>query len=165
MKHTDIGIEPMPELQQTLFDLQAMIPFLDGVPIKDKAGITDEEITQLHATACYFFEKGKLNESEMFFRQLCIMDGQNLDYSLGLGAVLQRKKLYAKAVDIYAIAHIIQENDSRPMFYAGQCHFFDRKYVKAKMCFEIVIEDNHSPELSKMAALFLEAIAKGKADD
>ena len=113
------------DMKDDFVDLQNFIPFLDGQSVKDKAGITDEEVLQLHATACSFFEKGKLNESELIFRQLILIDAANIDYCLGLGAVLQRKKLYSKAADIYAVAHIMQQNvDSRPMFYAGQCLFF-----------------------------------------
>lgn len=165
MHQNDYEISQIPEIQEDLQAFMDYVPILDGLPIKDRAGITDEEILQLHATACYFFEKGKLNEAELFFRQLCVIDASKIDYVLGLGAVLQRKKLYAKAVDVYALAHIAQTNDSRPMFYAGQCHFFDRKYVKAKICFEEVIKNNYSAELSKMAGLFLEAIEKGKSND
>lgn len=153
------------ELQQAFSEFQNLIPIFNGKTIKEQANISDEEVLNLHAIACAFFEKGKLNESEQFFRHLCLLDSSNLDYVLGLGAVLQRKKLYSTAVDVYAAGHMLQNTDSRPMFYAGQCHFFDRKYSKAKFCFEVVIEDNHSEELTKMATLFIDAINKGKKDD
>lgn len=153
------------ELQHVFSEFQNLIPIFNGKTIKEEANISDEDVLNLHAIACAFFEKGKLNESERFFRHLCLLDSGNLDYVLGLGAVLQRKKLYSAAVDVYAAGHMVQKNDSRPMFYAGQCHFFDRKYSKAKFCFEVVIEDNHSIDLTKMAMLFIEAINKGKNDD
>ncbi len=151
------------DVKDDILEMQENIPFLNGVSLKEQAGITDHEMLQLHATACTFFEKGKLNEAELFFRQLCVMDPMNIDYILGLAAVFQRKKLYSVAVDTYSIAHMLQKNtDSRPVFYCGQCLFFDRKYDKAKICFEIVIRDNHTPELVPMAQLFIEAIEKGK---
>ncbi len=158
----EIDAEALVGAQEGMLKMHEGIPFLDGVPMKDRIGITDQEFLQLHATACAFFEKGKLNESEVFFRQLCYLDAANLDYSLGLGAVLQRKKLYDQATDVYAIAHMLQKNDSRPMFYAGQCLFFDRKHDKAKLCFEVVVRDNHSPELTRMAQIFIEAIERGE---
>lgn len=160
---SDEDLKILADMKDDFSELQQFIPFLDGQSVKDKAGITDEEVLQLHATACSLFEKGKLNESELIFRQLVLIDAANVDYCLGLGAVLQRKKLYSKAADIYAVAHVMQRNvDSRPMFYAGQCLFFDREHDKAKIAFEQVIADNHAPELSKMAALFIEAIERGK---
>ncbi|MGL5334550.1 MAG: tetratricopeptide repeat protein [Enterovibrio sp.] len=141
------------------------IPLLNGKTIKEHSGISDSDLNNLHAIACAFFEKGKLNEAEIYFRHICLIDSANLDYMLGLGAVLQRKKLYGLAVDVYAAAHLIQKNDSRPMFYAGQCNFFERKYSKAKFCFNLVIEQNYSPELVKMAKLFIDAIDQGGKND
>lgn len=153
------------EFQQAFADFQNLIPIFNGKTIKEQANISDDDVLNLHAIACAFFDKGKLNEAEQFFKHLCIIDSTNLDYILGLGAVFQRKKLYNLAVDVYAAGHMVQKNDSRPMFYAGQCHFFDRKYSKAKYCFNVVVEDNHSAELTKMANLFIEAIDQGKKDD
>lgn len=155
----------MKDFQEALSEFQNLIPMLNGKTIKEEANISDEELLNLHAIACGFFEKGKLDDSELFFRHLCLLDCQNMDYILGLAAVLQRKKSYPAAIDAYAAAHMLQKNDSRPMFYAGQCFFFERKYAKAKYCFEIVIEDNHSSELTQMAALFIDAINKGKKND
>lgn len=152
----------MEDFQNAFSDFQNIIPIFNGKTIKEEANISDEDVSNLHAIACAFFEKGKLNESEQFFRHLCLLDSNNLDFVLGLGAVLQRKKLYSAAVDIYIAGYLIQNDDARPMFYAGQCHFFDRKYSKAKYCFEIVVKDNYSEELTQMATLFLDAIDKGK---
>ena len=153
------------ELKTVFSEFQNLIPTFNGKTIKQNAKIADEDILNLHSVACVFFEKGKLNESEQFFRYLCLLDSTNLDYILGLGAVLQRKKLYSDAVDIYALGHMLQTNDARPMFYAGQCHFFDRKYDKAKFCFDVVIEDNHSTELTQMATLFINSMTEGKNTD
>ncbi len=153
------------DLNNAFSEFTNLIPLFNGSTIREQAGVTDDEMLHIHAVACTFFEKGKLNESEKFFRHLCMLDSTNLDYLLGLGAVLQRKKLYPAAVDVYAAAHLVQENDSRPMFYAGQCHFFDRKHNKARYCFNIVIEDNHSEDLTKMAKLFIEAMEHSKTDD
>lgn len=155
----------MKDFETAMLEFQNLIPAFKGKTVKEEANISDEELLNLHAIACGFFEKGKLNESELFFRHLCLLDASNLDYILGLAAILQRKKLYISAVDAYAAAHMLQKKDSRPMFYAGQCLFFDRKYAKAKYCFEIVVEDNHSEELTQMAMLFIDSIDKGKKND
>ena len=154
-----------PGINEEILKMVANIPLLNGTTIKEHVGISDSDLQNLHAIACAFFEKGKLNEAELYFRQLSLIDSTNLDYILGLGAVLQRKKLYSVAVDAYAAAHMIQTGDSRPMFYAGQCNFFERKYSKARFCFELVIEQNYSPELVKMAKLFIESMKQGKQDD
>ena len=158
-------MEGFQTLQQDILDMAAAIPLLNGKTVKEHTGISDKDLLNLYAFACHFFNKGKLNEAELYFRQLVLMDSSNLDYILGLGAVLQRKKLYARATDAFAIAHMMQKGDSRPMFYAGQCNFFERKYSKAKYCFEIVVEQNYSEKYVKMAKLFLDAIEKNKKQE
>ncbi|MGL4191039.1 MAG: tetratricopeptide repeat protein [Vibrio sp.] len=152
----------MENISEIFANFENLIPLFNGQSIKEQAGISDDDINNLHAIACDFYDKGKLNEAEQFFQHLCLLDSTNIDYILGLGAVLQKKKLYSKAVDIYAAGHMVQKNDSRPMFYAGQCNFFDRKYAKARHCFEVVIKDNHSKDLTTMAEMFIDSMNEGK---
>nr|WP_284709439.1 tetratricopeptide repeat protein [Escherichia coli] len=57
----------------------------------------------VYAYAYNFYEKGRLDEAELFFKFLCIYDFQNYNYLKGYAAVCQLKKDYQKAFDMYHI--------------------------------------------------------------
>jgi type III secretion system low calcium response chaperone LcrH/SycD len=112
---------------------------MNGITLKDMHGISDEMMEGLYAYAHDFYGKGRLDEAETFFRFLCLYDFYNTDYIMGLAAVCQMKKQYAKAIGLYAVAFGLSKNDYRPMFFTGQCHLFERKAAKARQCFELVV--------------------------
>lgn len=129
-----------------------------GLPFKDIYGISSESMEAIYAQAYEFYEDGRIEEAQTFFRFLCIYDFYNVDYAIGLGACFQLQKDYAKAIDVYASAYIIGDNDLRPVFYAGQCQLLLKELEKAKYCFELVIEESHNEKLKMLATSFLKAM-------
>jgi type III secretion system low calcium response chaperone LcrH/SycD len=112
----------------------------------------------LYAYAYDFYVKGQLDDAETFFRFLCIYDFYNPDYVFGLGAVLQMKAQYDKALDVYGLAYMLANSDYRAMFCAGQCNLMLRRLGPAKECFQIVIDGSGDESLKEKAGLMLKAI-------
>lgn len=136
----------------------------EGATFKDMYGISGDAMEAIYAHAYGFYEQGRLDEAESLFRLLCIYDFHNADYALGLGAVFQLKKLYDKALDVYAMAYTISGGDSRAMLYAGECNLLLRRLGKAKRCFESVLESSAEHRLKAKAQAYLDAIRGAAAD-
>lgn len=143
---------------------EVMQAVLDGAPLKDLHGISDEQMNDLYAFAYEFYEQGRLNDAEKFFHFLCIYDFHNAQYWMGLAAVHQLKQNYQKAVDLYAVAFAQGKNDYRPMLYAGQCQLALGKAGKAKLCFEYVIERVEDRGMREQAQAYLDALSKIEVD-
>lgn len=143
---------------------EVMQAVLDGAPLKDLHGISDEQMNDLYAFAYEFYEQGRLNDAEKFFHFLCIYDFHNAQYWMGLAAVHQLKQNYQKAVDLYAVAFAQGKNDYRPMLYAGQCQLALGKAGKAKLCFEHVIERVEDRGMREQAQAYLDALSKIEVD-
>lgn len=60
-----------------------------GTSLKDLEGIPAELMDGVYRFAYDFYQQGKLEEAETFFRFLCLYDFNNSDYIMGLGAVKQ----------------------------------------------------------------------------
>lgn len=144
----------MDELAQLLFEGAQ-----SGAAIKDLKGVSDDLLESVYAYAHRFYTDGRLDEAETFFRFLYLYDFYNGDYALGLAAVLQMKKDYAKAIDMYALAYALLKGDERPMLHVGQCHLAMGKLTLAKGCFETVQLRSTDPDLLARAKVYLQALA------
>ncbi|WP_367346637.1 SycD/LcrH family type III secretion system chaperone [Stenotrophomonas bentonitica] len=144
----------MDELAQLLFEGAQ-----SGAAIKDLKGVSDDLLESVYAYAHRFYTDGRLDEAETFFRFLYLYDFYNGDYALGLAAVLQMKKEYAKAIDMYALAYALLKGDERPMLHVGQCHLAMGKLTLAKGCFETVQLRSTDPDLLARAKVYLQALA------
>jgi type III secretion system low calcium response chaperone LcrH/SycD len=132
----------------------------NGMTLKDLHGVDPEFMEGVYAYAYQFYEQGRLDDAEVFFRFLCIYDFYNCEYAVGLGAVYQLKKKYQKAIDIYGLAFTLGKRDYRPMLYAGQCNLLLARKGKAKQCFEMVIEHSTDEALKTCAAVYLEGMVQ-----
>jgi type III secretion system low calcium response chaperone LcrH/SycD len=130
-----------------------------GAAIKDLKGVSDDMLEGVYAYAHRFYTDGRLDEAETFFRFLYLYDFYNGDYALGLAAVLQMKKQYAKAIDMYALAYALLKRDERPMLHVGQCHLALGKLAMARGCFETVLLRSTNPDLAARARVYLQALS------
>ncbi|WP_222116615.1 SycD/LcrH family type III secretion system chaperone [Stenotrophomonas rhizophila] len=151
---TDADQAALDEMAQLLFEGAQT-----GAAIKDLKGVSDDLLESVYAYAHRFYTDGRLDEAETFFRFLYLYDFYNGDYALGLAAVLQMKKEYAKAIDMYALAYALLKNDERPMLHVGQCHLAMGKLGMAKGCFETVQLRSTDPALLSRARVYLQALA------
>lgn len=129
-----------------------------GLTIKDIQGVSQQTMDGIYRYAYDFYQQGRLDDAEVFFRFLCIYDFYNADYAMGLGAVCQLKKNYVKAIDLYALAFALSKSDYRPMFYAGQCQLLRGKAALARECFRNVVESSEDDRLKQLAASYLEGL-------
>ncbi len=60
-----------------------------GATLAELHGITPDTLEGVYAYAYNFYEKGRLDEAELFFKFLCIYDFQNYNYLKGYAAVCQ----------------------------------------------------------------------------
>ena len=58
-----------------------------GVTLKEIHGISDEQMEGLYGLAYQFYNQGRLDEAEKFFKFLCIYDFYSVDFLMGLAAV------------------------------------------------------------------------------
>lgn len=130
----------------------------NGATLKDVYAVPHDTMQDLYKLAFDFYQHGKLDDAESIFRLLCIYDFYNPEYAMGLGAVHQLKKNYEKAIEFYALAYSLSEDDYRPMFYAGQCNLMLRKGVQARKCFDIVINRSEDLLLTEKAQGYLSAL-------
>lgn len=130
----------------------------EGATFKDMYGVSDETMEALYAQAYRFYTSGKLADAEKLFRFLCIYDFHNVEYALGLGAVLQLQKRYEKALDVYGMAYVISEGNEAALFYAGQCHFLLRRRGNARRCFKLLLETCQNADFARKAHGYLLAI-------
>ncbi|UTH74098.1 type III secretion system translocator chaperone SicA [Chromobacterium sp. IIBBL 290-4] len=132
----------------------------EGATLKDLHGIPQEMMDGLYAYAYDFYNKGRLDDAEVFFKFLCIYDFYNPDYIMGMAAVSQLRKNYQKASDLYGLAFAQSKDDYKPVFFLGQCQLMMKKAAKAKQCFELVCEYSDDEPLKGKAKLYLEAMAE-----
>ncbi|MEJ2795466.1 type III secretion system translocator chaperone SicA [Iodobacter sp. LRB] len=131
---------------------------LNGAALKDIQGIPSNVMEGIYAYAFEFYQQGRLDEAETFFRFLCLYDMYDPDYAMGLAAIFQMRKEYLKAAGAYSLAFALGKNDYRPMFYAGQCNLHLKKVSKAKQCFETVLLHGAKGPLTERAQAYLEAM-------
>ncbi|GAB3629522.1 hypothetical protein GCM10027419_43740 [Pandoraea terrae] len=126
-----------------------------GATLKDVHGVSEDLMQGLYAHAYDFYDKGRLDQAEAFFRFLCIYDFYNQDYLIGLGAVFQLKQQFRKAIDLYAVAFALGKSDYRPVFYAGQCHLSMQNEEEARECFALVEERSCDADLRTKSRTYL----------
>lgn len=126
-----------------------------GATLKDIQGMPHDVMDGIYAYAYQFYQQGRLEDAEVFFRFLCVYDFYNPEYPMGLAAVFQLKKEYAKAIDFYALAFSLSKQDYRPMLYGGQCYLSMGKASMARRCFKTVMDNPADERLKQIAASYL----------
>lgn len=133
-----------------------------GVTPKELKGIPDELMEGLYAYAYDFYNTGRLDDAETFFRFLCVYDFYNADYFMGLAAVYQLKKQYQKAVDTYALAFALGKHDYRSLFFTGQCQLAMNQIENAKQCFALVDKNSDDEKLRTKAQVYLDTLGQSR---
>nr|WP_318383164.1 SycD/LcrH family type III secretion system chaperone [uncultured Enterobacter sp.] len=129
-----------------------------GTSRKQLHALPENMMEGFYACAYDYYQQGKIDQAEQFFKFLFMYDLYNADYAFGLGAVYQFKKQYQRALDIYAVAFALSKDDYRAMFEAGQCNMQLRYVGRAKKCFELVVKHENDASLVEKAKLYLESI-------
>lgn len=151
------GIESMQvrkELDEKL-ELAASL----GVSLGEMHGMSKKTLEGIYAYAYDFYEKGRLDDAEIFFKFLCIYDFENPDYVRGYAAVNQLKKEYQRAYDLYWISfNFDKSNDYTVVLFMGQCQLCLKNKEGARECFQIIINNSNDNELKDKASAYLDFI-------
>lgn len=129
-----------------------------GATVADLKGIDSNLLEGIYAMAHRSYENGELEDAETFFRFLCLYDFYNAEYALGLGAVLQLKREFEKAIGMYAVAQTLDVQDDRAMFHVGQCHLALGRRHKARECFSAVAARAGGSALGLRAEAYLKVV-------
>ncbi|HBA9513328.1 TPA: CesD/SycD/LcrH family type III secretion system chaperone [Escherichia coli] len=127
----------------------------NGATLKDLNGISDDTMQDIHLMAYECYQRKRFNDALVLFHFLLVYDFYNPEYAMGLGAIYQTQKKYSKAIDFYALAYTLSNNDYRPMFYTGECNLMLGKSVQATTCFEIVAENSKDSALIEKSKIYL----------
>ncbi|ARL19816.1 SycD/LcrH family type III secretion system chaperone BicA [Burkholderia pseudomallei] len=161
MTQRDVNIDDIEAQEMAAALLDAV---QNGATLKDLHQVPQDLMDGIYAFAYRFYQQGRLDDAEVFFRFLCIYDFYNAEYAMGLAAVCQLKKEYARAIDLYALAYSLSKDDHRPMFHTGQCHLLMGKAALARRCFGIVAERSLDERLAQKAQSYLDGLDEVGAD-
>ena len=138
---------------------QVLCAIQNGATFQEIYGIPDHIMDTLYACAYDFYQKGRIDDAEVFFQFLCTHNVYNADYILGLAAVHHRQKNYSKAVRYYELSFLINNNNYPALFYAGQCYLNLKDAQQARACFAKVVGSSGASDLmTKQARSYLLAI-------
>lgn len=131
-----------------------------GGKLADLYGVSSETLEGVYSYAYDFYEKGRLDDAEMFFKFLCIYDFKNSDYLRGYASVCLLKKQFQRALDLYHVCFTLDpDNDYAVIFYMGLCLLGLKSPEKAKECFEMVMAHSHDEALKNKTAAYLELLS------
>lgn len=126
--------------------------------LRDLQAIPDRVMNGIHAIAYDFYQQGRLDEAEAFFRFLCLYDFYNPDYAIGLAAVFQLQGRHRQAIDLYGVAMRLGFDDPAPVFHAGQCLLKLGEVEDARERFAHVKNVSSDDSIRGRAAAYLESI-------
>lgn len=122
-----------------------------------------ETLDNLYSCAWNLYQRKKLEEANVLFQYLCLLQPLNKDYQMGLGATYQLTNQYHRAIEVYMAAAALAGNDYRPLLQLGYCHLMIKKNVQARECFEEVYTSTRDPQLKLTAQGYLSAMENSPA--
>lgn len=156
MSSVDTTIENTNELAEQMQSALSL-----GMSMAEIQGVSKNTLEGIYAYAYDFYEKGRLDDAELFFKFLCIYDFQNPDYLKGYAAVCHLKKQYQRAYDLYGLSFTVDPKfDYSPVYLMGQCQLCLKNIKMAKDCFESVILHSKDDELINKATTYFALLGK-----
>lgn len=129
-----------------------------GVTLKEIHNISDGQMDTVYGLAYEFYNQGRLEEAERYFRFLCIYDFYCVDFIMGLAAVYQLQGKFQEAADLYAVAFAQSDGNFAAMLYAGQCQLSLGRAGRARQCFELVIEHSEVKSIVDSARAYMKLL-------
>jgi len=123
--------------------------------LKEIHGVPDSVMEGTYAHAYEFYQQGRFDDAEVFFRFLCLYDPFNPEYKMGLAATLQQKKQYIHAIDTYEAMFAFAKNDYRPKLHIGQCYLFMKNTQQARESFSAILESDAPAPIKAQAQAYL----------
>ena len=94
-----------------------------GATLADVFNISKEAMESAYAYAYSLYKAGNYKDAEDMFRGLCLYDGNDPRYWMGLAGCLQAREAYQLAIDTYGMAGVAGAlKDPSPFYYGGLCY-------------------------------------------
>ena len=93
-----------------------------GATLADVFNISRDALESGYALGYNLYKSGNYKDAETMFRGLCMYDGNDPRFWMGLAGCLQAREALQEAVDTYGMAGVAGGlKDPAPFFYAGLC--------------------------------------------
>ena len=107
--------------EQEFDDMRAALE--QGATLADVFGISREAMESGYAYAYNLYKAGNYKDAENMFRGLCMYDGNDARFWMGLAGCLQAREEIPLAVDTYGMAGLAGGlKDPAPFYYGGLCY-------------------------------------------
>lgn len=141
-----------------------------GATLSDVLGISRETMESGYALAYNLYSAGNYPDAETMFRGLCLYDGNDPRFWMGLAGCLQARGEYALAIDTYGMAGLAGAlQDPAPFYHGGLCYLKlgDAENAAASFKAALGLGDDANPVHkachSRIEALISTLTAEGKA--
>ena len=94
-----------------------------GATLADVFNISKDTLESGYAYAYNLYKAGNYKDAESMFRGLCMYDGDDPRYWMGLAGCLQAREAWQQAIDTYGMAGVAGGlKDPAPFYYGGLCY-------------------------------------------
>lgn len=94
-----------------------------GATLADVFNISKDTLESGYAYAYNLYKAGNYTDAEKMFRGLCLYDGDDPRYWMGLAGCLQAREAWQQAIDTYGMAGVAGGlKDPAPLYYGGLCY-------------------------------------------
>lgn len=114
------------ETFSTLHELQEQISAaFKELPEEAFESVPEETLKALYYVAYNYYQNGKYDQAEHFFRLLTCYDTFDMSYWMGLAAARQKQKKYEQAIEAYCAARLLAKDnrDAEPSIQLAICYF------------------------------------------
>ncbi|MGE7956985.1 SycD/LcrH family type III secretion system chaperone [Pseudomonas sp. NPDC089530] len=94
----------------------------DGGTLAMLKNISSDSLEQLYSLAFNQYQAGKWDDAHKIFQSLCMLDHYDVRFFLGLGACRQAMGQFEQALQSFSYGALIDINEPRFPFHAGECH-------------------------------------------
>ena len=94
-----------------------------GATLADVFNISRDALESAYAYAYNLYKAGNCKDAESMFRGLCLYDGNDPRFWMGLAGCLQAREAYQLAIDTYGMAGVAGAlKDPAPFYHGGLCY-------------------------------------------
>ena len=117
------------DIQSALLDMAKAAGFTEKefhtiqATLADVFNISKDTLESGYAYAYNLYKAGNYKDAESMFRGLCMYDGDDPRYWMGLAGCLQAREAWQQAIDTYGMAGVAGGlKDPAPFYYGGLCY-------------------------------------------
>ena len=136
-KRTQIE-DPTPQRRKRI--MEKLLAFIEErISIADLKGIRKDQMDTLSEMGYIKLKHGRVDEADIIFKGLTILDHRNAYYHACMGAVHQKKERPVEAIMEYSIAINLNRRDMSSRVNRGEIYLRHKNYKKAAEDFRAAI--------------------------